>query len=139
MRYMVFAVDPTKDSGEAMGGFQFDHDDFDYVQTFIDAAVPNTPFSKFEVLDTETFDVHTWVIDKHEDEKYRVVLVSVPTDRKAEVLMYLAGILEVPAREIPLYVQTMPSFVGQHMQLQESTTIKMCLEQLGAVARVERE
>lgn len=140
-RFMVFAVDPTKDDGESLGGFQFDHEDFDYVMTFIEKQVQTTQFSAFEVLDTETFDVHKATINRpvKDTQTYRVVLTGVPEDKRAGVLLYLGGILEVPSREIPLYVQTMPSFVGQRLTLEAATAIQTNLLEFGAHARVEPE
>lgn len=140
-RFLVFAVDPTKDRGESVGGFQFDHDDFDYVMTFIGQQAQTTRFSAFEVLDIETFATHVVTIDHPAEDKqtYRVVLTGVPTDKRPAVLLYLAGILAVPAREIPLYVQTMPSFVGQRLTHAEATAIQTSLVELGATVRIEPE
>jgi hypothetical protein len=138
LRYLVFAAD-DKPKAASLGGFQYDHDDLEYVLTQLHEEALSTQYVRFEILDTETFQTHVIEVTHVKAETYRVVLKSVPKDCREKVIAYLGTILKVVQRDLPLYVQTAPSFVGQGLPKADATSRADALIALGAQAYTEIE
>jgi hypothetical protein len=138
LRYLVFAAD-DKPKDISLGGFQYDHDDLEYVLSQLREEALTTEYIRFEVLDTETFQTRVIEVQYVKAETYRVVLKSVPKDCQKTVIAYLGSVLKVVARDLPLYVQTCPSFVGQRLPQADAERMRDDLNALGAVAYSEVE
>jgi hypothetical protein len=141
LRYMVFATDDLP-AAESLGGFQYDHDDLAYIMQQLREEALTTKYRRYEVLDTRTFITHVLDVQTAAPPPtYRVVLQRVPDVSRKDVLEFLSLLptLVVRPRDIPLYVQTCPSFISQ--QIDKTTADRMvdALTAMGATAVAEVE
>lgn len=138
-RYMVFASDALPQA-ESMGGFQYDHANLEYVLRQLRAECLTTKYTRFEVLDTQTFQIITLEVQPAPPPPtYRVVLREVPVECRGSVMDFLALSMKVKPAELRLYVQTCPSFVGQQMSQTEAQWMVDQLMALGCRATLEVE
>ena len=138
-RYMVFASDDLPRE-ESLGGFQYDHEDLEYVLKQLREECLTTKYTRFEVLDTQTFQIWMFTIEPAAPPPtYRVVLQEVPVACRGSVMDYLGLSLKVKPSELKLYVQTCPSFVGQRLPKTEAQWMVDQLMALGCRAVLEEE
>lgn len=138
LRYMVFATDglPAEDS---LGGFQYDHDDLEYILKQLREEALTTKYVRYEVLDTRTFRTYVLDINTVAELTYRVTLTVAPEASRKDVLVYLATILDVRPKDLPLYVQTCPAFIGHGLSVEDAQRMVDALTALGASAVAEVE
>lgn len=138
LRYMVFASD-EKPKEDTLGGFQYDHDDLEYVLSQLREEALSTEYTRFEILDTETFRTYVIEVEHVPDVTYRVMLNVAPADRQKDIMDFLKTVLTVTPKELPLFVKTCPSFIGQRLTKSAAQTLVDQLTAVGATAVMQEE
>jgi len=139
LRYMVFATD-NKPQADTLGGFQYDHDDLEYIMNQLREEALSTAYTRFEIFDTQTFQTHVIEVTSVKERMYRVILKWVPVEKRENVVALLTTLMgDIRPRDIPYIVQTCPSFIKQRTTKAEAQRVVDECTALGASAYVEEE